>query len=82
MMSAEEFIRYVFSLVAVAGLVILAITLGGQFGAWAAGALLLVIGAVVTVPLWNRHFDRVADGRTMYKARPEQPKKATEESPY
>jgi hypothetical protein len=64
---AEEFIRYLSSLVGVAGLAVLATTLGSMFGLWAAGATLFVAGFAIGVPLWNRHFENVAVERTRPK---------------
>jgi hypothetical protein len=61
--SAEEFIRYLSSLVGVAGLAVLATTLGSMFGLWAAGATLFVAGFAIGVPLWNRHFEYSKDAR-------------------
>lgn len=62
-MSSEDVIRYVFTLVGVAGLVILAVALGGHFGWWAAGLVLLVAGGAVGFPMWDRHFDRLTTAR-------------------
>ena len=81
-MTEEAFIRIACTAMAVVGVAILAATLGGYLGVWAAGAVLLVCGAAVCIPMWNRHFQHVADGREATKFRPEQPKKASEESPY
>lgn len=56
-MSQEAVLRHAWSFVAVAGLAMLAGALGGQFGWWASGALLLGVGAVFAVPLWRRHLE-------------------------
>jgi len=56
-MSSEEFARYIATIVGVFGVGILAITLGGQVGMWAAGAVLLITGSVIGIPLWRRHFE-------------------------
>jgi hypothetical protein len=52
-MSAEEFIRYLSSLVGVAGLAVLATALGSSFGLWAAGLTLFLAGFAIGVPLWK-----------------------------
>jgi hypothetical protein len=69
--SAEEFIRYLSSLVGVAGLAVLATTLGSMFGLWAAGATLFVAGFAIGVPLWNRHFENVSTARALEQNAPE-----------
>jgi uncharacterized membrane protein SpoIIM required for sporulation len=66
--SAEEFIRYLSTFVALAGLATLATTMGSMFGLWAAALTLFLPGAAIGVPLWLRHFDAVAEGRTEPKA--------------
>jgi len=81
-MSSEEFARYIATIVGVFGVGILAITLGGQVGMWAAGAVLLITGSVIGIPLWRRHFEAVENAKTHAQARPEPAPKATEESPY
>jgi positive regulator of sigma E activity len=80
--SAEEFIRYLSSLVGLVGLAVLATTLGSMFGLWAAGATLFVAGFAIGVPLWNRHFEYSKDAREAMRLRPEQAPPAKEESPY
>jgi hypothetical protein len=65
--SAEEFIRYLSSLVGVAGLAVLATTLGSMFGLWAAGATLFVVGFAIGGVLWNRHFENEAVERSKPK---------------
>jgi hypothetical protein len=81
-MSAEEFIRYLSSLVGVAGLATLAAALGQSFGLWAAGLALFIAGFAIGVPLWSRHFEYSKDAREAERLRPEQAPKAKEESPY
>ena len=81
-MSSEEFIRYICTILFVIGVAILAITLGRQFGLWAAGAVLVVTGAAIGVPLWSKHFSLLAELRYAAESRPEQARKANEESPY
>ena len=81
-MSAEEFIRYLSSLVGVAGLAVLATALGSSFGLWASGLTLFLAGFAIGIPLWNQHFDRVHTAGQIAKNRPEQAPKAKEESPY
>ena len=81
-MSAEEFIRYLSSLVGVAGLAVLATALGSSFGLWASGLTLFLAGFAIGVPLWNRHFEYLHTAREVAKNRPEQSPKAKEESPY
>jgi hypothetical protein len=81
-MSAEEFIRYLSSLVGVAGLAVLAIALGQNFGLWAAGLALFMAGFAIGVPLWNRHFDNMSADRERRKNAPERAPSAKEESPY
>ena len=49
---------------------------------WAAGAVLLITGSVIGIPLWRRHFEAVENAKTHAQARPEPAPKATEESPY
>lgn len=71
-MSAEEFIRYLSTLVAVAGLALLATTLGQTFGLWAAALALFIPGAAIGVPLWSRHFDNVSAARAVRENAPEQ----------
>jgi hypothetical protein len=66
-MSAEEFIRYLSSLVGVAGLAVLATTLGSMFGLWAAGLTLFLAGFAIGVPLWKSHFENVAIERATPK---------------
>jgi len=81
-MSAEEFIRYLSSLVGVAGLATLATALGQNFGLWAAGLALFVAGAAIGVPLWGRHFDDMSAARDAKKNAPEQHPSAKGQSGY
>lgn len=81
-MSAEEFIRYLSTFIALAGLATLATTMGSMFGLWAAALTLFVPGAAIGVPLWLRHFDNVSTAHALAKNAPERPPKAKEESPY
>ena len=80
-MSSEEFIRYVCTLILVVGVSILAVTLGSQFGLWAAGAVLIVTGAGIGIPLWRKHFEILYIDRIKAEMRPTAPPKATEEFP-
>lgn len=59
-MSQETALRHAWSLVVVAGLAMLTFALGDQFGLWASGALLLLVGAGFAVPLWRRHLEEQA----------------------
>lgn len=68
-MAAEDVLRGAWSLVGIVGLVILAVSLAGTFGAWAAGVLLLVAGALAAVPLWRRKLDADAARREVAAAR-------------
>jgi hypothetical protein len=68
-MTAEDLLRSAWSIVAVAGLVVLAITLGRDYGPWAAGTLLLVAGGAAAVPLWIRKLDNDAARREVKEAK-------------
>lgn len=81
-MSSEEFIRYVCTLILVVGVSILAVTLGSQFGLWAAGTVLLVTGAAIAVPLWNKHFEALAVARLRGDLQPEPARKAKEDQQF
>lgn len=80
-MTEEAFIRIACTAMAVVGVAILAATLGGYLGVWAAGAVLLVCGAAVCIPMWSRHFQHVADDREAAKFRPESARKTTPSQP-
>lgn len=70
-MSAEEFIRYLSTFVALAGLATLATTMGSMFGLWAAALTLFLPGAAIGVPLWLRHFENVSTARALEQNAPE-----------
>lgn len=77
-MTEQAMMRYFFAIILVAGLVILCFTLSDR--PWLVGIVLILVGVVVGGPLWWWHFDREAERQDT--PRPEQPKKASEESPY
>ena len=68
-MTEEAFIRIACTAMATVGVAILAATLGGQFGTWAAGAVLLVVGLAVAWPMWMKHLDEASVRRDMPKPR-------------
>ena len=67
-MTEEAFIRIACTAMATVGVAILAATLGGQFGVWAAGAVLLVVGLAVAWPMWMKHLDEASIRRDTPKA--------------
>lgn len=69
-MTEEAFIRLSFSLLGVVGVAILAITLGGQFGLWAAGLVLLIVGFGIGIPLWLKHLENQSIERMKPKTSP------------
>lgn len=79
-MTEQMLARYVCAIILVAGVVILCITLADRL--WLVGVVLIVVGAGVGAPLWKWHFDDAAEARNVNRLRPEQPKQASEESPY
>ena len=70
-MTEEAFIRIACTAMAAVGIAILAATLGGQFGLWASGAVLLVVGLVIAWPMWMKHLDNQSHARDAARFRPE-----------
>jgi hypothetical protein len=68
-MTTEDVVRAIGTLITAVGLALLVGTLAGAYGWLAAGALLLVVGALVVVPLYRRKFDADSAARETAKAR-------------
>ena len=68
-MSEQALMRYFFTAILVAGLVIMSIALADRL--WLVGLIMIVVGGVVGGVLWKWHLDAEADARDAERLRPE-----------
>jgi hypothetical protein len=73
-MTEQALMRYFFTIILVAGLVIMSIALADRL--WLVGLIMIVVGGVVGGVLWKWYLDEQAEAREARRLRPESARKA------